>query len=113
MAQSVIRLPLNRRTGLNPRPVHMTFVEEQVALGQVFIRVLRFSLVDHSTNAPYSFTQAVIYNVIIKVQCRHNIPSARMAFAGQTLLRDGVDLTVPSEGWYRPEIPSPGMVYTR
>jgi len=86
MAQSVIRLHLNRRTGLNPWPVHMTFVEEQVALGQVFIRVLLYSPVDHSTNTQFSFTQAVIYKVIIR--------------------KDSVDITYLPQGWRMLDRPS-------
>jgi branched-subunit amino acid transport protein len=31
-----------QRTGFDPRPVHVRFVVDKVALGQTFLRVLRF-----------------------------------------------------------------------
>jgi hypothetical protein len=40
---------------MNGRAVHVEFVADKVALGQVFIRVLRLYLCQyHSTAAPYS-----------------------------------------------------------
>jgi hypothetical protein len=35
-----------RRSGFDPGPVHVGFVVDKVALGQVFPRVVRFSPVD-------------------------------------------------------------------
>jgi hypothetical protein len=44
-----------RRTGLDPRPVLERSVVDEVAVGQVFLRVLLiFPCQYHSTNAPYS-----------------------------------------------------------
>jgi hypothetical protein len=43
MAQAVSRRPLTAGPGFDPRPVHVGFVVDKVALGQVFPRVLRFS----------------------------------------------------------------------
>jgi hypothetical protein len=42
MAQAVSRRPLPRRPGFDPGSVHVGFVVDNVALGQVFPRVLRF-----------------------------------------------------------------------
>ena len=39
---SVARLS-QRRFGLNPRPVHVGFVVDKLALGQGYVRVIRFS----------------------------------------------------------------------
>jgi hypothetical protein len=41
-----------RRPGFDPGSVHVGFVVDKVALGQVFPRVLRFSCQFHSTGAP-------------------------------------------------------------
>lgn len=37
-------VPLSQRPGFNPRPIHVRFIVDKVALGQVFLRVLRFPL---------------------------------------------------------------------
>jgi hypothetical protein len=42
-----------RRPGFDPRSVHVGFVVDKVVLGQVFLRVLRFS--------PVSFIPPVLY----------------------------------------------------
>ena len=48
------------RLGLNPRPIHVGFVVEEVALGQDFLRVLRiFPRQYYFTNVPYSFKDAI------------------------------------------------------
>jgi hypothetical protein len=47
MAQVVIVTGLSpRRPGFAPRSIHVGFVVDKVALGQVFLRVLRSSLVN-------------------------------------------------------------------
>jgi hypothetical protein len=46
MAQAVSRRPLTRWPGFDPVSVHVRFVVDKVALGQVFLRVLRFSPVN-------------------------------------------------------------------
>ena len=44
-----------RRPGFDPSSAHATFVVEKVALGEIFLRVLRsFSCHCHSTNSPHS-----------------------------------------------------------
>jgi hypothetical protein len=40
MAEVLSHLPLNARPGFVPGPVHVGFVVDKVALGQVFLRVL-------------------------------------------------------------------------
>jgi hypothetical protein len=53
MAEAVShQLPL-LRPGFNPRPTHVEFVVDKVALGQVFPQVLRFS--------PVNFIPLVLY----------------------------------------------------
>jgi hypothetical protein len=47
----VVGLP-PRRPGFDPGSVHVGFVVDKVALGQVFPRVLRFSRQFHSTGSP-------------------------------------------------------------
>jgi hypothetical protein len=42
-----------RRLGFHLMSVHMRFVVDKVALGQVFIGASRFSPQYHSTNTPY------------------------------------------------------------
>jgi hypothetical protein len=44
MAQAVSRRPLPRRPGFDPGSVHLRFVVDKVALGQVFLRVVGFPL---------------------------------------------------------------------
>jgi hypothetical protein len=46
MAQVVSRWPLTAETRVRSRSVHVEFVVDKVALGQVFPRVLRFSPVN-------------------------------------------------------------------
>jgi hypothetical protein len=46
MAQVVSRWPLMRRPGFAPGSIHVEFVVHKVALGQVSLRVLRFSPVN-------------------------------------------------------------------
>jgi hypothetical protein len=43
MAQAVSRWPLTAEAGFAPGSIHVGFVVDKVALGQVFLRVLRFS----------------------------------------------------------------------
>jgi hypothetical protein len=50
MAQVVSRRPLTAETGFAPGSIHVTFVVDKVSLGQVFLRVLRFSPVNISLN---------------------------------------------------------------
>jgi hypothetical protein len=45
----------SRSPGFAPGPVHMGFVVDKVALGQVFLRVLRFSHVYFHRDSPYSY----------------------------------------------------------
>jgi hypothetical protein len=56
---------LPRRPGFTPRPIHVGFVVDKVALGQVFLQVLRFPtsvsfklihLVTDATKSQYSLT---------------------------------------------------------
>jgi hypothetical protein len=42
VAQAVSRRPVTAETGFSPRAVHVEFVMDKVALGQVSLRVLRF-----------------------------------------------------------------------
>jgi branched-subunit amino acid transport protein len=53
MAQAVRRRPLTVEAGFVPGSIHVEFLVDKVALGQVFLRVLRFSPVNiiHSTIA--------------------------------------------------------------
>jgi len=44
------------RPGFNPRPDHVGFVFEKVALGQLFFGTAAYPSQYHSTNAPCSFT---------------------------------------------------------
>jgi hypothetical protein len=44
MAQAVSRRPLKAETKFAPWSIHMGFLVEEVALGRVFLRVLRISL---------------------------------------------------------------------
>ena len=46
MAQAVRRWPPPRRPGFDPGSVHVGFMVDKVALGQVLPRVLRFSPVN-------------------------------------------------------------------
>jgi hypothetical protein len=45
----------------NAREVHMEFVMDIVAVGQVFLRVQRLNIVNHSTNVRYSFINSLIF----------------------------------------------------
>jgi hypothetical protein len=46
----------SRSFGLDSRPVHGVFVFDKVAMGQIYLRVLRFPPAPyHSTTAPYSY----------------------------------------------------------
>jgi hypothetical protein len=56
MAQAVRRRPLTAEAGFVPESIHVEFLVDKVALGQVFLRVLRFSPVHisyhcHSPNS--------------------------------------------------------------
>jgi hypothetical protein len=46
--------PSPQRSRFDPRPVHVGFGEDKVALRQDFLQALRFSHRYHSTNPPYS-----------------------------------------------------------
>jgi hypothetical protein len=46
MAQAVSRRPLTAESGFVSGSIHVRFVVDKVALGQVFLCVLRFSSVD-------------------------------------------------------------------
>jgi branched-subunit amino acid transport protein len=43
MAQAVSRRPLTAEAGFAPRSIYVGFVVDKMVLGQVFLRVLRFS----------------------------------------------------------------------
>jgi hypothetical protein len=56
VVQAVSRRPLTAVAGFAFGSVHMGFVMEKVALGQVFLRVLMFSLpVSFHRTSPYSY----------------------------------------------------------
>jgi hypothetical protein len=60
MAQAVIRQPLTTAVRFDPRPVHVGFVRDEVAMGQVFPRILRFS---EARVIPLRFyTHSFLYN---------------------------------------------------
>jgi hypothetical protein len=51
------------RSGFAPRSVHVGFVADKVAVGQVFLRVLRFSLsISFHRGSPRSYIISVINN---------------------------------------------------
>jgi hypothetical protein len=51
-----------RRPGFEPRPIHVGFVIDTVALRQVFLRALLFTPYPcHSANAPYSLIYHICY----------------------------------------------------
>jgi hypothetical protein len=57
MAQAVSCWPLTAEVRIRARVMHVGFIVDKVALGQVFLQVLRFPLSIysyHSTIAPYS-----------------------------------------------------------
>jgi hypothetical protein len=62
MAQVVSRRPLTAEARVRARSIHVGFVADKVALGQVFFRVLRFSPVNISFHSrspnPYNLGNA-------------------------------------------------------
>jgi hypothetical protein len=46
MAQVVGRMPLTAEARVRPESIHVGFMVDKVALGQVFLRVLRFCAVN-------------------------------------------------------------------
>jgi hypothetical protein len=55
MAQAVSCWPLTAEVRIRARVIHVGFIVDKVALGQVFLQVLRFPLsIYNSTIAPYS-----------------------------------------------------------
>jgi hypothetical protein len=49
-----------RLSGFNPRQAHVGFVVDKLALGQVFLRVLRLSSVSyHTTNTTFLYGSTV------------------------------------------------------
>jgi hypothetical protein len=62
-----------RRTGFDPGSVHVGFVVDKVALGQVFLRVLRFSLVNFIPPVLH-YTDKRQKKLIIFITGLHNKP---------------------------------------
>jgi len=46
----------HRRSRFSPRSVHVKFVVDRVALGQVLLQILQFSPCHHASNAPYLYS---------------------------------------------------------
>ena len=68
-AKAVIAILSSRRPGFSPRHVHMGIWVDEVALGQVSLRVLQFPCQYQSTNASISFTlvSPALYRIILAV----------------------------------------------
>jgi hypothetical protein len=73
MTQAVVTSLSLRKPGFEPKSVHIGFVVEKVALGQVFLRILRFSPV-----IPPWLTKLLyhpgIYNPPPGVPSSHTVP---------------------------------------
>jgi hypothetical protein len=68
-AKAVIASLSSRTPGFSPRPVHVGILVDEVALGQVSLRVRQFPRQFQSTNASCSFTlvSATLCRVILAV----------------------------------------------
>jgi hypothetical protein len=76
MAQAVSRRPLTAEVRVHPRSVHVGFMVDKVALGQVFPRVLRFSppCQFNSTGAPLLGKMKKLIFLFIFITGLHNKP---------------------------------------
>jgi len=76
----------SRRTGFDPRSVHVRLVVDRMALGQVFLRILRFfPCLYHSISAAYSssFTRCSYQD---KESKSGNLPKKHCFFGSRGLL---------------------------
>jgi hypothetical protein len=62
-----------RSRGFDPGSVHVGFMVDKVALGQVFLRILRFSFVNFIPLVLY-YTEKRKRNLIIFITWLHNMP---------------------------------------
>jgi hypothetical protein len=66
MPQAVSCRPLTAETGFTPGSVHVGFVVDKVALGQAFLRVLRFLLsISFHYSSPCSFIAREMNNRLV------------------------------------------------
>jgi hypothetical protein len=78
MAQAVIRRPLTAEARVHARSAHVEFVVDKVALGQVFLRVLRFSPVKYNSTVAVQLIASggwTIYPLVAAVHRRSLTPS--------------------------------------